>query len=60
MWLCHTKFPSLGLQWASPTDMTGKYGLTEVVCNKVTFEGRSSSPISLIRSLQKIWQILIP
>jgi len=59
MWLCHTKFPSLGLDWAAPRDMSGSYGLTEVECHPVTFSGGTYGPVSMVRALQRIWDALI-
>jgi hypothetical protein len=59
MWLCSTKVPSVPpLEWASPTDMTGSYGATEVVCRPVSFGGQVGNPYSLVRSLIKIFEVI--
>jgi hypothetical protein len=57
MWLCETPGP-LAVVWASPKDMTGRYGLTQVKCSLISASPPMSSNPGLIRSLQKIWRIL--
>lgn len=57
MWVCSLEgIPTL--TWASPSDQSGKYGLTRVSCTEVTFSGGRAQPWTLIRALQKIGDIL--
>lgn len=58
LWACHVV--DLPLEWVSPKDMTGHYGLTRVECTP-TYLGRGSSvgPYSLVRQLQRIWSIIL-
>lgn len=58
MWVCRTKAPALPLEWASPTDMSGSYGLTKVECQKIVFEGSFSPSFSDYRSWTKVLQVI--
>jgi hypothetical protein len=57
MWLCHDVGVPV-LQWASPVDQSGHYGLTHVECTEVKFGPGGAGPLSLVRALLKIAEVL--
>lgn len=59
MWLCDVLGVPV-LQFASPTDMSGHYGLTEVACHPVTFGPGGVGSFALLRNYLKLIRILIP
>lgn len=58
MWKCETQLPAPVLTWASPTDMSGTYGLTEVKCTRIDFGAPGGHALSFLRAWAKVVEIL--
>lgn len=58
--MCRTTNALPPLEWAAPIDQSGTYGATHVECRSVHFgPGGGVGPYSLVRQLEKIWEVLL-